>query len=113
MKEAIYHTAKRVGQDHMYTIGDRKYQRQKDKWEIIETFNYSAPREAVDDPPEDKESILRKIEEFTKTDIEVGFKPAEEYEYHELKEEVKKLGIEISGNPKRVELETLYKEATG
>ena len=108
MREAVYHTVVSKKDGHQYVIGDRKYRRELSEWELVETQELGKEKKE-----ETKESVLKKIQEFTDTDLELGFKPASDYEYFELLAEVKRMGVEVSGNPKRDVLEQLYNEATG
>ena len=108
MRELVSHTVRNVNDGTLYTIGDRKYQKQKDKWEIIETFVNGK----LKDEPSSKESVLKMVEEFMDTDVELSVKPAESFDYFELLAEVKRLGVEVGGNPKREVLEQMYREAT-
>lgn len=126
MKEAIYYTCENLKTGGTYVIGQKKLDNEPGWWAIIavqrlgvdpQPVPVAAPVNPL--PPVDvdldakRAEIEAKIAEFTKTDIDISFKPVGEYEYFELLAEVKRMGIEVSGNPKRDVLEQLYTEATG
>jgi hypothetical protein len=113
MAEAITHLVRKVDDGHFYRIGDKKYQRQKDKWEIVETTDLSAPKAPVEEA-----SVLKQIEEFTKTDVnlegleeEVRSEDLEAEGYYRLKELAQEKGYEIKGNPKKEDLIKFLSEA--
>lgn len=126
MKEAIYYTCENLKTGGTYVIGQKKLDNEPGWWAIIavqrlgvdpQPVPVAAPVNPL--PPVDvdldakRAEIEAKIAEFTKTDIDISFKPVGEFEYFELLAEVKRMGIEVSGNPKRDVLEQLYTEATG
>lgn len=112
-KEAINHTVRNREDGSLYTIGDRKYQKQKDKWDIIHTFDYST---GVMSNEVNEEDVKADIEKFTETDIDLGAlsdDPEPELDYHALKDFLRAKGLEIKGNPKKETLIEMYKEANG
>jgi len=114
-REAINHTARLIKDGSLYTIGDRKYQNERDQWEIIATFDYSRGARSNELP---KEIVQEQIEKFTDTDLDLGSisdepDPEPELDYHALKDYLKAKGLEIKGNPKKETLIEMYKEATG
>lgn len=105
MREAVYFAVIQKSDGHHYTIGKRKYEKNPDRWQIIDS--HGVEKIAV---PKDKESILQKIAEFTDTDLDLSVS-VEDLPYSELRKKVVDLGIEVSGNPKREVLLKLYNEA--
>jgi hypothetical protein len=112
-REAIYHTARLRKDGTEYTIGDRKYRKEIDEWDIIATFDYST---GIRSNEITEQAAAKTIEEFTDTDLDLGQledDPEPELDYHALKDFLKAKGLEIKGNPKKDTLIEMYKEAIG
>ena len=103
-KEFVYYSVIQKSDGHRYTIGERKYNKDPKRWEIVEpVFEAKGKVEALDGPT--PEEIPAKIDEFMDTDMdlgELGESPEpEDMDYHALKDIVKAKGHDIKGNPKK------------
>ena len=109
MKEATYYTVIQKKDGHMYRIGKRKYDRDPERWEIVDYFTYMAKQHEPDN-----NSIIDKIQEFTNTDIDLGdYEPPSlsNLAYNELRKTAVDLGLEVTGNPKKEVLLNMISEA--
>jgi hypothetical protein len=118
MREKEYFTVRNLNNGGIYRIGKRKLDKEIGEWELIDGTDGAALPEVSQ---ESEVSVLKKIEEFMNTDVDLGDLEESEPEimesvdleslsYPALKDLCKAKGIEVKGNPKKENLIAMYNE---